>query len=241
MATVTPISIILIICAYSASVGAETIIFENKKTPQKKTLKRQKDHGFSGQFYLKNALHDGDKSFGGSIKWKPLPKDYYFFKIGLKQDFSVAKKRFSYSWHLGYDDWHEGTWTAQINHWGGIHPGEGLDSANAIASLGYKFKSDFLKARKLKSSITLSKKLGGDSNFKLSTSLQWAPRQYWYIKGILIKQLSNDKPTWNYIFGYDDWHANTWGIEYSNYDDNPLNEMNFKRNGKLAVTYKWKF
>ena len=214
-----------------------------KKSSIKKAFKKvkKKKHGFSGGISFKSALDDGDSTMGASIKWKPILKDYYYFKVGLKHDFSADKDKFSYSWHLGYDDWHEGTWTAQINHWGGIRPGEGFESEKAIASLGYKVKLDFLKERKLKSGITISKKLGGDAPFKLGTSLQWAPKKFWYIKAIIIHPLNGDDPTWNYLFGYDDWHPNTWGFEYSNYDTNPLNEMNFTKSGKFALTYKWEY
>lgn len=214
-----------------------------KKSAIKKAFKKpkKKKHGFTGGFTLKTSLKDTKTTLGASIKWKPILKDYYYFKVGLKHDFATGKEKFSYSWHLGYDDWHEGTWTPQINHWGGIKPGEAFDSGNAIASLGYKVKSDFLQDRKLKSGITISKKLGGNAPFKLSTSLQWAPRKFWYIKGILVHALDGSDGTWNYLFGYDDWHANTWGFEYSNYDSNPLNETNFKKSGKFAITYKWEY
>ena len=213
------------------------------KISKKKLAKKvkKKKHGFSGGLSLKRSLEDGDTTLGASIKWKPIPKNYYYFKVGLKHDFSSEKEKFSYSWHLGYDDWHEGTWTTQINHWGGIHPGEALESENAIGSIGYKVKSSFLKERKLKSGITVSKKLGGNAPFKLSTSLQWAPRKFWFIKAILVQPLNGDDASWNYLFGYDDWHANTWGFEYSNYDSNPLNETNFKKSGKFAITYKWEY
>lgn len=214
-----------------------------KKSPKIKTTKKpkKKKHGFTGGFSLKSSLDDGDTKLGASIKWKPILKDYYYFKVGLKHDFSTDKEKFSYSWHLGYDDWHEGTWTVQVNHWGGIHPGEGFDSEKAIASIGYKVKSDLLKDRKLKSGLTLSKKLGGDAPFKFSASLQWAPKKYWFIKGIMVQPLNGDDTTWNYLFGYDDWHANTWGFEYSNYNANPLNELNFNKSGKFAITYKWEY
>lgn len=231
-----------------SNAGAKTIQYNNesknesKKTPVKKTLKKikKKKHGFSGVFSFKNALEEDSPTFSGSIKWKPMLKNYYYFKVGFKHDFH-ADDKFSYSWHLGYDDWHEGTWTFQVNHWGGLHLGDGLRTEDAIASMGYKVKSKFLKDKNLKSGITISKKLGGNAPFKLSASLQWAPQKFWFIKGILIQSLNGDNPTWSYLIGYDDWHANTWGFEYSNYDSNPLNEVNFTKSGKVAITYKWEY
>ena len=206
-----------------------------------KKKKKKKNYGISGTFSAKHSLKNTDQAITASLTWKPDPKDYYYFKVGGKHDFDANKDRFSYSWGFGYDDWHEGTVTAQVNHWGGIKPGEGFDSRNSIASIGYKIKSDLLKKLRLKSAVTVAKKLEGGSATSLSSSLSWSPHSYWFIKAILVKSSQSDKPKWNYLFGYDDWHPRTFGIEYSNYDGNDLRETNFRKNGKLAITYKWKF
>jgi hypothetical protein len=206
---------------------------------KKQSLKKEKNHGFSGQFSYKGSLGSSDKSFGAGFKWKPDAKDYYYAKFGLKHDLSDVDDKQTFSWGVGYDDWHEGTLTAQINHWGGIKLNEGFDSYNAIGSLGYKINSNFLKKNKLKAAVSISKRLGGNSEFKTSASLGWSPLQYWTIKGILVKPLNGDKTVWNYLIGYDDWHPNTFGIEYSNYNPNSLYETTFKENGKLTITYKW--
>lgn len=216
------------------------LVKKKAASKKKKAKKKAKNYGLSGLFTGKGALGSADKAFSASVTWKPDPKDYAYFKVGLKHDLSVEDDQFSYSWGLGYDDWHEGTWNFQINHWGGIKPGEGLDSHNSIASSGYKFKSDFLAKHRLKSAITVAKQLGGNSDFKLSSSLQWSPAQYWYIKAILVKPVSGDDAVWNYVMGYDDWHPNTWSIEYSNYNANTLYETTFKKSGKIAISYKWK-
>lgn len=215
--------------------------FVKVKGKKKKKKKKRKNYGFSGQFGVKHSLKNSDKAVSASVTWKPDPKDYYYFKVGGKHDFDAQKDRFSYSWSIGYDDWHTGTVTTQINHWGGIRPGDGFDVHNSIASVGYKIKSDTLKKLRLKSSITVAKKLEGGSATTLSSSLSWSPHTYWFIKAILVKSSQKDEPKWNYLFGYDDWHPRTFGIEYSNYDGNDLRETNFRKHGKLAITYKWKF
>lgn len=216
---------------------AESSEGKNKKEKKKK----KKVYGISGTFSAKHSLKNSDKAATISLTWKPDPKDYYYFKVGGKHDFDANQDQFSYSWGLGYDDWHTGTFTTQINHWGGIKPGEGFDSRNSIASIGYKIKSDLLVKLRLSSAITVAKKLEGGSATSLSTSLSWSPHSFWFIKGILVKSSQGDKPKWNYLFGYDDWNPRTFGIEYSNYDGNDLRETNFRKNGKLAITYKWKF
>ncbi len=214
---------------------------KDKDKAKLKIKKKKKNYGFSGKFIAKTALGSDEESLEASVTWKPDPKDYYYIKVAGKEGMTAENDGFSYSWGIGYDDWHEGTWTVQVNHWGGIRPGEGFDSYNSIASLGYKLDSTFLKEHKLKSTLTVAKKLGGDDDFKVSGSLQWAPKKYWFIKVILVKPVNGEEPTWNYLLGYDDWHPGTFGIEYSNYNANSLYETNFMESGKIAINYKWKF
>ena len=156
----------------------------------------------------------------------------------MRQNFENGNDGFRYSWGLGYDDWHTGTWTVQLNNYEPIKPGEGLYIDKAIASVGYKVNSKFLKKHKLNSTLTWSKQIEGDP--RLSASLKWSPKSYWFIKGILIAPLEGGKPSYNYLFGYDDWHPKSFGFEYSNYDQNPLDETNFRK-GRFSLTYKWKF
>jgi hypothetical protein len=218
---------------------------ENKQSPKVKKkpnpVKKKKNQGLSGSFSIKKSLHRKKKALSAGISWKPDPKDYYSIKFGLKKDLMADHESVTYSWGVGYDDWHEGPWAAQINHWGGIKAGEGLDSQNAIASLGYKFDTEFLKKYKLKSAITLARQLNEAADFKVSASLGWSPRQYWTIKAILVKGLNDEDPVWNYTIGYDDWHAGTFGIEYSNYSGSSLYETKFKQGGSVAINYKWAF
>lgn len=221
-------------------VEPEAITFVKKVKAKKKKVKKRK-YGLSGIFLAKKSLGSSDKSLNAGITWKPDAANYHFLKVGMKKDISDDEDTISYSWGLGYDDWHEGTWAFQINHWGGIRSGDGFDSYNSIASLSYKVDSDFLRKYKLKSGLSLAKQLGGDSDFKVSASLGWSPKQYWFIRAILVKKINDDDPTWNYVMGYDDWHPGTFGIEYSNYNANPLYETNFMESGNLAITYKWKY
>lgn len=250
MKKILTLSLACVLCISTYNATAATLDLKaNKDSGSKVTIspspkkpkKIKKNYGLSGQFLLSSDLKDLDSVVGASVKWKPKIKDYYYLKASFKQDLSVGEDKFSYGWNLGYDDYHEGTWSPQINHWGGIKPGQGLDTDNAVASLGYKIKSDFLKKYRLKSGVTVSKQLSGDSDFKLSTSLQWSPKQYWYIKAILVNNLKTGDAIWNYVAGYDDWHPKTWAFEYSNYNQNPLDEVNFKKGGQLAITYKWAF
>ena len=210
---------------------------EVKKKVSVETKKKTK-YSLGGQLTLKDRVHDSKVSFSASATWKPDSKDYWYIKGTAKHNFDNGDEGFTYNYGLGYDDWHEGTWTVQINNYDSLKIGKGgfnLDSA--IVSVGYKTKIKQLQKLNMKSTITLSKRTDGDT--KLSTSLQWAPKKYWFIKGILITPLENGKPYWNYLFGYDDWHPGTFGFEYTNYESNPTSETNFRK-GFFSLTYKYK-
>lgn len=210
---------------------------ENLK-PSKKPLKVERKFSLGGQLTLNDSINGGKTYVSASATFKPNRKDYWFIKGTARHNFEENNDGFRYSWGLGYDDWHTGTWTAQLNNYDAIKPGEGLKIEKAIASVGYKVDSELLKKNKLRSSITLSKQIEGDP--KLSVSLKWSPKSYWFVKGILIQPLDGGDPVYNYLFGYDDWHPKAFGFEYSNYDSNPLKETNFRK-GRFSLTYKWKF
>lgn len=200
-----------------------------------------KKYSLGGQITLQDSVDTGTPALSVSATYKPDAKNYWFFKGTARHKFNKDNEDFSYSWGLGYDDWHTGTWSVQLNNYESIKIGEGLKIDKAIASVGYKLDADYLKKNRLSSAITLSKPIKGDAS--LSASLKWSPKSYWFIKGILIAPLEGEgdkKLKYNYLFGYDDWHPKAFGIEYSNYAGNPLGETNFKK-GKLSLTYKWKF
>jgi len=210
-----------------------------KKTPKtNKLIKDKKTYSLGGQVILKDSVEGGKPYLSISAKWKPDAKNYWFIRGTARHNFEKENSGFRYSWGLGYDDWHTGTWSAQLNNYEPIKIGEGLDIDNAIASIGYKLDSKLLKDNKLSSQITLSKQIKGEP--KLSASLKWSPMKNWFIKGIMIGSLEDGDLTHNYLFGYDDWRTGSFGFEYSNYESNPLGDANFS-NGRFALTYKWKF
>lgn len=233
---------ILLLCSvcfvFQSAAFADRLNLKTLKEPIN-VKKSKKTYSLGGQLTLKDSVEWGQPYFSASATWKPDSKNYWFIKGTARHNFRGNNKGFRYSWGLGYDDWHEGTWTAQLNNYESLEPGDGFDVESAIASVGYKLKKKFLKDKKLKSTITLSRQVQ-DGELKLSSSLQWAPKKYWFLKGILVVPLEGSDPHWNYLFGYDDWHPKSFGFEYSNYESNPLSKSNFKK-GRLALTYKWKF
>ncbi|PPS58478.1 hypothetical protein CRX72_17595 [Pantoea sp. BRM17] len=63
-------------------------------------------------------------------------------------------------------------------------------------------------------------------------SLQYSPYSYWFANVTLRAPITDfDRYTtdFRYSFGYDDWHANTFSLVYSNYGDNHLFPSGTKR------------
>ena len=215
--------------SFSATVSAKKLNLEAPK----------KTYSLGGQITLSDSINGGEPYISASATWKPDSKNYWFVRGTARYNFDSDDEGFRYSWGVGYDDWHTGTWSFQLNNYEPIKPGEGLSIDTAIASIGYKFDSQFLKDRNLRSSLTLSQEIQGDP--RLSALLQWSPKKNWFIRGILIAPLTGDDDvSYNYVFGYSDWRPGTFGFEYNNYESNPLGESNFS-DGNFALTYKWKF
>lgn len=72
-------------------------------------------------------------------------------------------------------------------------------------------------------------------NQLLNLSMQYSPYSYWFGNITLrapIAHFSEYSTDFRYSFGYDDWHANTFSLVYSNYGDNHLFPS-----GKARYTY----
>ncbi|MCH9673955.1 MAG: hypothetical protein K0U93_21135 [Gammaproteobacteria bacterium] len=223
-------------------VGGEGIVYSPEVRGEAPTTTtadgKPKDYGFSGAFTLSNAGLDGQGfGFTTSVSYKPIRDSYWFVRSALK--LSQGDKPFTYSWGIGYDDWHPGTWAFQLNHWGPLEPGDGLDLRNAVASITHKLKWDFLSEHRLSSSITLSKKLSGAP--ALTWGASWNPVSKWFVRAAVTKPINGDEMSWSYGFGYANYAASSWSLEYNNWGYNRAFEPNFKDNANVSLTYRWRF
>jgi hypothetical protein len=198
--------------------------------------------GIAGNFYHRAKL-TGQLSVGANASWKPL--SYYFVRGGLNYTYLPNSGKFSYSWGLGYDDFHPGTFSAQINNWGPIFPGDD-PLKGAVANFGYKFVADFLKPYHLSGSAAINIPISGDAS--ISTTWMWSPIEHWFIRGSLSKSLvSAGGLDWSYSFGYSDWHPFTFSLTYDNWGSNPIfdssqgNSFNFTENGAVTLAWSWAF
>ncbi len=199
------------------------------------------NHGFSGSLALSNTqLEFGDSdhySITSQIAYKPLQESYFFARTGITVNNS--DEPLTYTWGLGYDDWHPGTWGFEINNWNPLKPGDGLDIDNAVVSLSRKFGWQKLSDHNLASSLSLNKSINSD--FALTWLVSWAPVENWFVRTLLTQSLEGEGLSWAYGFGYNNWRKNTVAIEYNNWGFNEAFDTNFKENAIVTLSYKWEW
>ena len=222
----------------------ENFINDHLSDKEKKALKSKKPEkkpiGLAGNVYLKKSLGSGKWGIGGSINRKIIKDDYWFARVGWSYSLEDEEEPFSYSWGIGYSDWHSGTFSAQLNNWGPIKPGEGLALDKAIASFGYSVKSELLKKYRLSLSGALNVPI--DGNTSAAVNMRWSPFENWYINASVSQPLEGDgDPKWSYGFGYSDWRPNKFNLQYSNYGPNDLFYHNYQTNGTWSLSYNYKF
>ncbi|CAA6815242.1 MAG: Unknown protein [uncultured Thiotrichaceae bacterium] len=195
--------------------------------------------GFSGGVYLSHGLGSHSTSIGGALSWTPIKDSYWNIRVGGNYSLDAKEDPFSYSWGLGYSDWHPGTVSYQLNHYGPIKPGEGLAIDKAVGNIGYSVKSKTLDKLKLGLSGSIDIPVKGDP--ALNAGLQWSPKESWFIRAGINQPLNGGDPSWSYGFGYSNWRPNKINIAYSNYGPNALFDDNFKKNGSITISYNWEF
>lgn len=208
---------------------------------KKSAFKDRKYHGFSGSFALNSKRLEtaqGALSFNAGIGYKPIRSSYYFVRSGFSWT-DTEVDPVTYYWGLGYNDWHTDTWAFEINNWGPLKPGDGLSLETAVASISYKFESSFLNDKNLASSFSVSGGKNTDPTATLAAS--WTPAPNWFIRTLVTQSLEGGDPTWAYGFGYNNWRANTFAIEYNNWGPNRAFYLNFKRYALLSLSWKWSF
>ncbi len=196
------------------------------------------DKGFSGAISLNNSQFLSAKtSLNFSVAYKPLRNSYWFIRSSL--DISQQNNPLSYTWGIGYDDWHPGTWGIQLNHWGPLKPGDGLDIKNAVAEISYKFNRQWLNRKNLSSFVSLTKPLSDNPAVNLGWS--WNPYSHWFVRSTLSKPIGESGLNWTYGFGYTRYDANSISLEYNNWGLNDFPDHNFRKNALVSLIYRWAF
>jgi hypothetical protein len=204
------------------------------------TVRPQKGgYGLAGSYYHTWALKDWTPSIGGSVSWSP--GQYWYARAAANLKYSNHNQDLlTYSWSIGYDDWHPGTFGLQLNNWGPINWGDGFDIEKAIGAITYKIDSKFLQSKKIGSSIALSIPVN-NGNPALQTNFRWSPIPSWYIYSGFSFPLDGKTPSWNYGFGRQDYKPFTFTFQYNNYGPNTILKDNFNENGTLTMGGSWAF
>lgn len=187
----------------------------------------------AGSFADSVSLKDGSNTVSVSASWSPKP-DWF-----ISGNASFKDGEPGYAWSAGYADHKPGGWSAQINNWGPLKPGDGLGLDKAVVNIGHKVKSTALEKRKLAASANLSVPVKGKPS--LSGTLQWNPTPHWYARTTASVPLEGGNPNWNYVVGYSNpQKLGKWKVEYSNYGTNAFPGDNLK-DGSVTVSRGWQF
>lgn len=200
---------------------------------------KRRGHGFSGSYYHSLALKNGKPSIGGRVSW--APKKHWFIRAGMNYKYTESgSQKVSYSWGGGYDNWRPGSFGLQINNWGPIQFGEGLNIKKAVLAATYKANNKWLQSKKIGAALALTTQLG-NAKPALQTNFRWSPFKTWYAYSGLSIPLNGDNPTWSYGFGRQDYRPFTLTIQYNNYGPNTLFRDNFEENGTLTIGGSWAY
>jgi hypothetical protein len=188
------------------------------------------------------ASATGNLNLGTGVSLAPWPNT--FVRAGLSWRLvtawdeaaaSASDAEPSWSWGVGYDDWHPGTFSLQLNHWGPLRRLEKKAIEGAVATLGYKVPlprrwAEWLSLRAdLSTPLTWSPAFGAGVAFKL-------PRSFFFSLGLSQKLLERTSPTWSYVLGRSRWKAGTLALVLANYGPNRLDQLNLRG---LSLTASW--
>ncbi|MBU0501099.1 MAG: hypothetical protein KJ558_10360 [Gammaproteobacteria bacterium] len=220
--------------------GSASIAASTAATPP--LIQKEKNKlGIAGSTYYKTKLAGGE-SHGMNLSWTPMQN--IFVRMGFDHpsklpDPKNPDKRWTYSWGVGYSDWHPGTLSVQLNNWGPLLSGDGLAMEKAVLNLNYKIDSKWLRDRKIAGSLGFDAPVSSRPSF--NTSWQWSPIEPWFLRVSLQKSVEEGEWKWSYNFGRWDWHPFTLALTYDNWGPNKLGESNFVKNGAVTLSYSFAF
>lgn len=105
------------------------------------------------------------------------------------------------------------------SRWGSLFSGNDKKFSGAL-SFSSGLKEQWMSIPNSSDSATQKRKI----NQTLNLSLQYSPYSFWFANitsRLPVRDTSRYTADFRYSFGYDDWHANTVSLVYSNYGDFP--------------------
>lgn len=128
------------------------------------------------------------------------------------------------------------------SRWGRLFSGNDKKFSGAL-SFNSGLKEQYVTIPNSSDTATQTNKI----NQTVNLSLQYSPWSYLFANVTLrapVRDLTRYSSDFRYSFGYDDWHANTFSLVYSNYGDNHIWPSGNKRHtyfeqGGVTAAYKF--
>jgi hypothetical protein len=203
-------------------------------------LRRPERHVFaSGSVFF--DYRGADRGGAGALA-TVYPRGFWFLRIGGETTPWSPNGSSRFLWGFGYDDWHDGTFSATVHNWGPVRPYDAPDTGKAELNLGYKVPRACAGQLCLAAfpSVTVPFEGGPYVGARLTLTLsgKWFAMGGlgWTVPGVFTPPAGT--PQWRvfYGFGRRDWKPGSLYVTY--YDWGP-NER--ARNGVLAVGIDWQF
>lgn len=187
-----------------------------------------------GNFYFSAPLKEGASSAG--IRMTLVPAKNVFVRTGINERLDETGRLPTYSYGVGYNDWHSGTFSIELNHWGPI-PVDRVNLKGAQLDFGYKVSLPEVLAehfglgvgltvpfsRALSLSCGANLKVFGD--WFVMSGVRWTPEEELY--------------SWVYGFGVWSWKPYTFSLTYNNWGVNEAFDANFVKNGSVTLAWSW--
>ena len=170
------------------------------------------------------------------------PYRYWFLRFGGESTPFSTFGSSRFLWGFGYDDWHDGTFSATVHNWGPVRPDDAPDVGKAELNLGYKVPRACVGQLCLAANPSITVPFEGGPYVGARLTLTLYGRWFvmgglgWTVPGVFPAPVGT--PQWRVVYGFGrrDWSPGSLFITY--YDWGP-NER--ARNGILSVGIDWRF
>ena len=198
--------------------------------------------GISGAVTAIRSL-SGPMLVGTSLSWRPLPN--LFIRWGIAYAAyngntpGTSTDALSYSWGVGYDDWHPGTISVTINNWGPIKFKPGIAAlSEAVLDIGYKIPFPAKVGKWINASVKLTQPFNGLPSTSVTLGISPLGRLFAFAS-LRVAPFDSEHLTWSYGFGYADSRPFHFSLTYDNWGPNTMRETGFFKRGSITGSFTW--